>query len=293
MAELRDWLELVRAKAALSVLGDTVAGAAWAGRAPGARTVALPLASALLYSAGMALNDYADAELDALERPERPIPSGRIRRGAALGLAAGLTGAGIAVAALVDGRRSLLLSVPLAASIWSYDLLAKPTPLGPVVMAACRGLDVLLGAGAGGVRAAAPASAAVAAHTLGVTVLSRGEVHGTRPALAGAAATGTAALALALGIGAVRAKGGPAIGAVVAVAIARWIALVLVPQLRAARTPDAASARTATRSGIAGMVPLQAALAGLRRPELGAALLGLDALGAVVLRRPRVSADIT
>ncbi|ROP56768.1 MULTISPECIES: SCO3242 family prenyltransferase [unclassified Rathayibacter] len=293
MAELRDWLELVRAKAALSVLGDTVAGAAWAGRAPGVRTVALPLASALLYSAGMALNDCADAELDAVERPERPIPSGRIRRGAALGLAAGLTGAGIAVAALVDGRRSLLLSVPLAASVWSYDLLAKPTPLGPVVMAACRGLDVLLGAGAGGVRAAAPASAAVAAHTLGVTVLSRGEVHGTRPAVAGAAATGTAALALALGIGAVRAKGGPAIGAVVAVAIARWIALVLVPQLRAARTPDAASARTATRSGIAGMVPLQAALAGLRRPELGAALLGLDALGAVVLRRPRVSADIT
>ncbi|QHF23102.1 4-hydroxybenzoate polyprenyltransferase [Rathayibacter sp. VKM Ac-2804] len=201
MAELRDWLELVRAKAALSVLGDTVAGAAWAGRETGARTVALPLASALLYSAGMALNDYADAELDAEERPERPIPSGRIRRGAALGLAAGLTGAGIAVAALVDGRRSLLLSVPLAASIWSYDLLAKPTPLGPVVMAACRGLDVLLGAGASGVRAAAPASAAVAAHTLGVTVLSRGEVHGTRPAIAGAAATGTAALALALGSG--------------------------------------------------------------------------------------------
>ncbi|WP_216848535.1 MULTISPECIES: SCO3242 family prenyltransferase [unclassified Rathayibacter] len=293
MAELRDWLELVRAKAALTVLGDTVAGAAWAGRAPGARTVALPLASALLYSAGMALNDVADAELDAVERPERPIPSGRIRRGAALGLAAGLTGAGIAVAALVDGRRSLLVSVPLAASIWSYDLLAKPTPLGPAVMAVCRGLDVLLGAGADGVRAAAPASAAVAVHTLGVTVLSRGEVHGTRPAVAGAAATGTAALALALGGGAVRAKGSPAIGAVVGVAIARWIALVLVPQLRAVQTPDAAAARTATRSGIAGMIPLQAALAGLRRPELGAALLGLDALGALVLRRPRVSTDIT
>lgn len=290
MAELRDWLELVRARAALTVIGDTVAGGAWAGRPVGARTFALPLASALLYSAGMALNDCADAELDALERPERPIPSGRIRRGAALGLAAGLTVAGVAVAALVDGRRSLALSLPLAAGIWSYDLLAKPTPLGPVVMATCRGLDVLLGAGSQGVRAAAPASLAVAGHTLGVTVLSRGEVHGTRPGTAAAVATGTGVIATAT---AAATRPSAAIVAVVATALARWLALVLPPQLQAVRTPDAGAARAATRAGIGGMIPLQAALAGLRRPELGAALLGLDALGALVLRRPRLAADIT
>ena len=28
--------------------------------------------------AGMALNDYADREIDAVERPGRPIPSGRV-----------------------------------------------------------------------------------------------------------------------------------------------------------------------------------------------------------------------
>ena len=33
-----------------------------------------------LYAAGMVLNDAFDAELDARERPERPIPSGRISR---------------------------------------------------------------------------------------------------------------------------------------------------------------------------------------------------------------------
>lgn len=290
MAELRDWLDLVRAKAALTVIGDSVAGGAWAGRPLGARTLALPVASALLYSAGMALNDWADAELDAVERPERPIPSGRVRRSAALAVAAGLTCAGVAVAALADGRRSLALSLPLAAGIWSYDLLAKPTPLGPVVMASCRGLDVLLGAGAQGVRAAAPASVAVAAHTLGVTVLSRGEVHGTSPAVAATAATGTAAITTAVAAG-IR----PTLPTVVVVASAlvRWLALVLRPQLQAVRTPDAAAARTATRAGIGGMIPLQAALAGLRRPELGAALLALDALGALVLRRPRLAADIT
>ncbi|WP_219812364.1 MULTISPECIES: SCO3242 family prenyltransferase [unclassified Rathayibacter] len=291
MAELRDYLELVRAKAALTVIGDTVAGGAWAGRGVGARTVALPLASALLYSAGMALNDYADAELDARERPERPIPSGRIRRSAALGTAAALTAAGIAVAAVVDGRRSLALSLPLAAGIWSYDLLAKPTPLGPVVMAACRGLDVLLGAGVDGVRAAAPASAAVAAHTLGVTVLSRGEVHGTTPVTAGAVSAGTAAIALSTAAGAL-AERRAAPAAVVAAGLGRWLLLVLTAQLQAVRTPTAAAARTATRAGITGMIPLQAALAGLKRPELGAALLALDALGSLLLRRPR-TADIT
>ncbi|WP_219812784.1 SCO3242 family prenyltransferase [Rathayibacter rathayi] len=291
MAELRDYLELVRAKAALTVIGDTVAGGAWAGRGVGARILALPLSSALLYSAGMALNDSADAELDAQERPERPIPSGRIRRSAALGTAATLTVAGIAVAAVVDGRRSLALALPLAAGIWSYDLLAKPTPLGPLVMAACRGLDVLLGAGVDGVRAAAPASAAVAAHTLGVTVLSRGEVHGTTPVAAGAAAVGTATIALSTVVGALaECRAAPAV--VVAAGLGRWLLLVLTAQLHAVRRPTAAAVRTATRAGITGMISLQAGLAGLKRPELGVALLALDALGSLLLRRPR-KGDIT
>lgn len=291
MAELRDYLELVRARAALTVIGDTIAGGAWAGRPIGARTVALPLASALLYSAGMALNDYADAALDAEERPERPIPSGRISRAAALGTAAGLTVAGVAVAALVEGRRSLALALPLAAGIWSYDLLAKPTPLGPVVMAVCRGLDVLLGAGVSGLGAAAPASVALAAHTLGVTVLSRGEVHGTTAVTAGATAAGTATIALVTAAG-VLAERRAAPAVVVAAGLGRWLLLVLRAQLQAARTPTAAAARSATRAGITGMIALQASLAGLRRPGLGAALLALDALGSLLLRRPR-TADIT
>ena len=38
----------------------------------------LLLASAGLYLGGMVLNDVFDAQLDAVERPERPIPSGDI-----------------------------------------------------------------------------------------------------------------------------------------------------------------------------------------------------------------------
>ncbi|RIQ12958.1 UbiA family prenyltransferase, partial [Jiangella rhizosphaerae] len=97
---LRDVAELVRAPAALTVPGDSLAGAAAAGFPYGARTAVTPLASACLYWAGMALNDYADRDLDRLERPERPIPSGRVKPGEALALAAGLTAAGVGLAAL-------------------------------------------------------------------------------------------------------------------------------------------------------------------------------------------------
>jgi 4-hydroxybenzoate polyprenyltransferase len=37
----------------------------------------LTLSTIGLYAGGVAFNDVADAELDAIERPERPIPSGR------------------------------------------------------------------------------------------------------------------------------------------------------------------------------------------------------------------------
>ncbi|NJA56170.1 UbiA family prenyltransferase, partial [Streptomyces sp. NEAU-H3] len=84
--------ELVRAPAALTVPGDVVAGALASARtarvSPG-RTALLAAGSVALYWAGMALNDWADRAEDARERPERPIPSGRLSPGAALATATG------------------------------------------------------------------------------------------------------------------------------------------------------------------------------------------------------------
>ncbi|MGP3968919.1 SCO3242 family prenyltransferase, partial [Streptomyces sp. 6N223] len=193
---VRDVAELIRAPAALTVPGDSLAGAAHAGFPHGRRTWLTPLASACLYWGGMALNDYADRDLDRDERPERPIPSGRIRPGQALALAAGLTGAGLTLAAAAGGRSALRVAVPLAATVWTYDLAAKNTPAGPAVMATARGLDVLLGAGPRWRDAALPALS-VAVHTTGVTLLSRGEVHGTGRAAPRAALATTAAATLA------------------------------------------------------------------------------------------------
>ncbi|GAB7038279.1 MULTISPECIES: SCO3242 family prenyltransferase [Catenuloplanes] len=205
MAGLADLAELVRAPAALSVPGDLVAGAGAAG-VLGPATGALSAASVCLYWAGMAANDWADRDLDAVERPERPIPSGRVRPATAFGVAAGLTATGLWLAAAAGGRRSLAVALPLAATVWGYDLRAKNTAAGPAVMAACRALDVLLGAtvtprGVPAGRAlwrALPTAAAIAAHTWTVTELSRREVSGATPALPATTLTATAALGAAV-----------------------------------------------------------------------------------------------
>jgi 4-hydroxybenzoate polyprenyltransferase len=276
------------------VIGDSLAGlaAARAGTptAVRARHALLPLASACLYLGGMALNDYADRHVDATERPERPIPSGRVSPRGALTVGAALTAGGVAAAGLAGGRRALAVAVPLAACVWTYDLIAKDHPTGPFVMAACRGLDVLLGATPGHLRSAFPAAAGLAAHTLGVTVLSRGEVHGTTSQVAGGVAAGTVAGAVAAAATApsagVRAAGADASRRWSA---ARWTtvaaagayaAACLPAQVRAAAGPTAANARTATRSGIQAMVPLQATWAA-RSGGLGttALLAGVAAVG--------------
>jgi 4-hydroxybenzoate polyprenyltransferase len=107
---------------------------------------------------------------------------------------------------------------------------------------------------------------AVGGHTYGVTVLSRGEVHGatTKTANAVLAGTGITALAAATGARTWRDRlGALAFTGVYANTVGR-------AQYDAARDPSATRVRVATMAGIHGMVPLQAALAARRGSLLGA-----------------------
>jgi 4-hydroxybenzoate polyprenyltransferase len=250
-------IELVRAPAALSVPGDALAGAAAAGWPFGRRSVALSASAVCLYWAGMALNDYGDRELDRVERPERPIPSGRVSPGFALGLATGLTAAGVGIAGLVGGRAALRVALALAATVWAYDLVLKSTPVGPVAMAAARTLDVLLGAG--GARAALPGALTVGAHTLGVTVLSRGEVHGADARVPRAVLAGTVAITGATVLLGGRRPGWLSRLASVGLA-AGYAGSVGSAQSAAAQDPSSGTVRRAVGAGILGFMPLQAAL---------------------------------
>lgn len=283
---LRDLFELVRAPAALTVLGDTIAGAASARGRLDLRALPLSASSACLYAAGMALNDYADADLDAIERPERPIPSGRVARSTALGIGAALTVAGVGLA-FAAGRASGLVSLATAVSVWTYDLAAKPTPAGPAVMALCRGLDVMMGAAGQGWRRALVPAAIVAAHTCGVTVLSRGEVSGTT------SATARTVVGVSVGAAAAGVVGAGSHTPAAMLGGAGYLASTLPLQFRAASEPTAAHARAATRQGIRSMIPLQAALAARSGSVAAtAAMLGLDIAGRA-LSRARTRGDVT
>ncbi|NEA99630.1 UbiA family prenyltransferase [Streptomyces sp. SID13726] len=143
----RAWAELLRLPALFTVPGDALAGAAAVSARPTPRTLLAIASSLCLYEAGMALNDWADRDVDAVERPHRPLPSGRVHPAAAFTAACAFTGAGLTLAACA-GRPALTVAVPLATTIWAYDLALKNTPAGPLAMATARGLDLLLGAAA-------------------------------------------------------------------------------------------------------------------------------------------------
>jgi 4-hydroxybenzoate polyprenyltransferase len=109
--------------------------------------VALLGSSSGLYLGGMVFNDLFDRELDARERPGRPIPSGSISPRAAAILGSALVLLGLVCATSV-GTQALEVSVILLALILAYDGFLKKTPLGPVAMGGCRFLNVMLGASA-------------------------------------------------------------------------------------------------------------------------------------------------
>ena len=86
MRDLKALFELVRIPGVFTAHADILAGAllAGAGMKQFPDLALLLIASSCFFSAGMALNDYFDRNIDMLERPNRPIPSGRMTHGAAL-----------------------------------------------------------------------------------------------------------------------------------------------------------------------------------------------------------------
>ncbi|MFD8972912.1 SCO3242 family prenyltransferase [Streptomyces sp. NPDC059593] len=259
----RALVELVRAPAALTVPGDILAGAAAAGRPFRGSTAGLAAASVCLYWSGMALNDYADRDVDAKERPGRPIPSGRVAPRTALAVATALTGTGLALAATAGGRRALGVAVPLAATVWAYDLRLKDTPYGPAAMATARGLDVLMGAvtgtGTGAWRSALPAALAVAGHTYALTTVSRKEVEGATASLPAAALATSVALSLTTSAS-TAARTDRARRAATTALLGGYLAAAGPAQLQAVARPDAARLQRVVAAGIHALIPLQAAL---------------------------------
>ncbi|MGR4848081.1 SCO3242 family prenyltransferase [Streptomyces sp. LARHCF252] len=305
------WAELLRLPALFSVPGDALAGTAATGAAPNARTLLAIGSSLCLYEAGMALNDWADRDVDAVERPHRPLPSGRIRPASALTAACALTGAGLALAARA-GRPALAVAAPLAATVWAYDLGLKHTPAGPVAMAAARGLDLLLGAAAttGRTRPAVPSAALLGTHTLAVTTVSRQEAQGGSPLAPLAALATTALLARVvthrpsehrgatardpLGPRTTRPPGTalgwkPAAHLTTALAAA-YVAATARPYFHATLNPSPPLTQRAVGAGVRATIPLQATLTARSKDTATALLIAaLAPLGARFAKKVSVT----
>ncbi|MBI4879281.1 MAG: UbiA family prenyltransferase, partial [Planctomycetes bacterium] len=207
-------LRLVRASIALSPLADVTAGgclAAAAGAAAlGAATAPALACSLFLFLFGMAQNDLADRDRDALLRPERPIPSGAVSlRGArAVVLATGLAALSCGLLLPPAGRWLALL---LFAAINGYNLAPRHLgAVGPLVLGLIRAGNLLLGAAAlGPLRPLLPAAGCYLAYVAALSCAARLEDRAA-PAPAGrlrvavraallAALAAPAAAALALG----------------------------------------------------------------------------------------------
>jgi 4-hydroxybenzoate polyprenyltransferase len=198
-------LRLLRIPNVFTAASNVAAGAILArGGALRPGDLALCVASACLYLAGMALNDYFDRDIDALERPERPIPSGQIPPVFALALGIVLLTTGVALAAMTAPAAGAVAAA-LAGAILLYDGGLKTGPLGPLAMGTCRFLNVCLGLSVAG---PAPPCAwmwiapiTMGAYTTAITLLARDEVAGTSRAAARRAVGLIAAVLVAALIG--------------------------------------------------------------------------------------------
>jgi hypothetical protein len=152
-----------------AVLAAGVSFAAWP-------VVAAALALSLFYVGGMWLNDGFDAEVDARERPERPIPAGEIGRMAVFVGGGLFLAAGVALGFLM-GREEGIAASGLAAAVVLYDWLHKKTPLSPLVMGAARLLCYVLAAVAVGTLSGAVlvGAAGLFAYVVGLTYAARRE----------------------------------------------------------------------------------------------------------------------
>ena len=112
---MRGYLELVRPANVATALADVLAGFAVAGLVERPALPWLLVATACLYAGGIVLNDVFDRRLDAVERPERPIPSGRVPARRAAWFGAALLAAGVLAASLVTREAAVVAGLIVGA----------------------------------------------------------------------------------------------------------------------------------------------------------------------------------
>jgi 4-hydroxybenzoate polyprenyltransferase len=245
----------------------------------------------------MVWNDYFDVEQDRRERPERPIPSGRVTRREAGRFGGLLVAAGLLFAALaclvLDSLLPGILAVLLVGAIFAYDGGLKRTPLGPVAMGLCRALNVLLGISSSGSLLwpkGAHLAAVVGLYIVGLTWFARTEARTSRKwELVGALSLMLFALTLALALP-LPLKEPPQFKAVNSSVLFPYLLVavgfaVALPASKAVAAPSPDRVQGAVKRGLIALVPLDATLASAVAGSWGLLLLVLMAPSLYLNRR--------
>ena len=261
------YLQLMRPANIVTAWADILLGYAAAGAVTGGvnnldiiTLSTLILATTGLYGGGVVFNDVCDAKLDAVERPERPIPNGMVSLTGAVSLGTVLLLIGIIAAATVSNLSAILASV-VAVTALVYDKYGKHHIFfGPLLMGACRGGNLLLGV------SAIPEAVSdrwylaliPVIYIAAITAISQGEVRG------GNKTTGIMAIAqVSIVIGSILGLGLlPEYSLLVTLPfLALFTALVLPPFIKAALTPSPELIQMAVKAGVLSLIVLDATIA--------------------------------
>ncbi len=144
---MKDWLRLLRISNLPTVWSSVLVPLAFAGGPRGVDfanpdtylAVGVALVSATcLYLAGMVLNDVLDLRIDRMERPERPLPAGRINPRTATAAGVSMLGVG-AILPFGLGAAAGIAATSIAVAVVAYDALHLRTAWSTVLMGICRG----------------------------------------------------------------------------------------------------------------------------------------------------------
>jgi len=294
MRPMRAWLQLVRLPNLFTSAADVIAGFLFANASLDVAGYEASLAFAIaasicLYAAGVVLNDVFDAPKDLIERPNRPIPSGRIpwQRAAAVGIVLLIGGWLLAYGA---GRTAGVLATALAVSILLYDGLFKSTIIGPLFMGLCRGINVALGFAAAGYTFDNKAGATVAAvaviawtiYTMSLTGFARQEAgRSRRPALTAATLGMLAGISFLGAFPILQLQ----LDRTYFVGLGLVALTVLFPAARAIRTLATGDVQRAVKTFVLALVLLGASLAWARTGIAGAAIVAALLIPARLIAR--------
>jgi geranylgeranylglycerol-phosphate geranylgeranyltransferase len=99
----------------------------------------------LLSGSAMAVNDYYDKEIDSINEPTRPIPSGEVAPSEALVISLVLSALGLATAYLTSLRNFMIASLAWVAMM-AYSTVGKRTGLpGNLIVSTCIALPFIYG----------------------------------------------------------------------------------------------------------------------------------------------------